>query len=125
MVGSSLPVGRRIGSKGSVSVPNGRPERRRLRRPGTGDLVELLGLHKRLLVRQSWHAPTVGRCVQEAIQHGIQALQQSPVPEVQRVVQQAQQLAGTIQQASSQVGGQSRMGGTPRMSGTSGMGGQL
>ena len=89
------------------------------------DLVELLHLQKKFLVRQSWHAPTVGQCVQEAIQHGSQELQQSQVPEVQQIAQQSQQLIQTIQQASMQTGqpSQQGMGGQSQI-GQSGFGGQ-
>lgn len=68
------------------------------------DLVELVDLQKKLIVRRSWYAPMMGQCIQEGIQRGLEVLQQSSIPEVQRLVQDSQQLVGMIHQASSQEG---------------------
>lgn len=96
------------------------------------DLSELVHVQKELLLRKSPQAGIVGQCTQQAFQQIAQRLQQSQVPGVQQVAQEAQQLAQTIPQVSQQVvqtgsqqfGGQSGTGGQSTMGGQSGMGGQ-
>ena len=81
------------------------------------DLIDLAHIQKRLLLRQSSHAQSVGQCVQEGFQQATRKLQGSQVPGVQQVSQKAQQLAQQIPQASMQVAqsGSSRgMGGQPQ-----------
>ena len=89
------------------------------------DLSELAHMQKELLLRKSPQAEIVGHCTQQAFEQIAQRLQQSGVPGVQQVSQEAQQLAQTIPQVSRQVvqsgsqqqqfGGQSQMGGQSSM----------
>jgi DNA anti-recombination protein RmuC len=67
------------------------------------DVGELAHVQQKLLVRQSPLAGTVGQCTRQAIQQSVQQLQQSQVPGIQQVVQQAQQLGQQIPQAAQQA----------------------
>lgn len=72
------------------------------------DIAEIIHLQKALLLRESMFAETVGQCTQQAIQQSTRQLQQSQIPGVQEVVQQAQGVSQMITKAASQVGGVSQ-----------------
>ena len=81
------------------------------------DIEDIVHLQKKLLLRESEMAQTVGQCTQQALYQCSQGLQGSQTPGVQSVVQQTQQVAQRISQASQQAtmgaqqGQQSHMGG--------------
>ncbi|WP_049920282.1 hypothetical protein [Halobiforma nitratireducens] len=56
------------------------------------DLAIVADLEKKLLLRQSPFAKSMGQAVQESVQQGIQQLQQqgTDIPEVQRAISEAQ-----------------------------------
>ncbi|WP_254662895.1 hypothetical protein [Haladaptatus sp. W1] len=83
------------------------------------DIQELAELQKKLIIRQSPVSHTIGQCSVQAIQEGLQELQQhTGEPEVQATIENAKQSLGTIEkglsalqttgthQSGQQVGGQ-------------------
>lgn len=74
----------------------------------TDDIKNVAELQKDLLVRQSSLAGTVSQCTQQALQQGVQQLQQYQQPEIQDLVWEVQESIQTVQQAVRQLpmGGQ-------------------
>jgi len=83
------------------------------------DIVDLVHLQKKLLLRGSDSAPIVSQCATQALQQCSQQLQQSQTPGAQQVARSVQSISREITQVSSQagqigqgqqMGGQSQMG---------------